>query len=223
MAVVTILSGAEQTEEEARAFCGRLEAGDILYFPVTPVPLASDDIRFLLGQQQADSSLHKNIAYKPNADRLSGFDAKTASPAAVERLHGIMRGYSGSVVQFLARFLAPYRSSWKLDYASFRPLRKKRVATCRSAAATTCCIPTPFRRGPRMGRASCGSSITFTRRVRATGLSAIHSMRLFANLSRAILRPGRARPSPAWGRPQGAPLASVRRCLLLSARRTTIS
>jgi hypothetical protein len=125
MAVVTILSGAEQTEEESRAFCGRLEAGDILYFPVTPVPLAADDIRFLLGQQQADSSLHKNIAYKPNVDRLSGFDAKTASPAAVERLHGIMRGYSSSVVQFLARFLAPYQSSWKLDYASFRPLEEE--------------------------------------------------------------------------------------------------
>jgi hypothetical protein len=120
MAVVTV-SGVAPTPDASRAFCAQLEAGEILYFPATPIPLPADDIRFLLGQQQADSSLHKNIAYKPNSDRLSGFDAKTASPAAVERLHGIMRGYSQSVVQFLGRFLAPYQAHWTLDYASFRP------------------------------------------------------------------------------------------------------
>ena len=122
MPVVSVAGTASQpTLEESRAHCAQLEAGDILYFPATPIPLAAGDIAFLLGQQQADSSLHKNIAYKPNSDRLSGFDAKTASPAAVERLHAIMRGYSALVVQFLSRFLAPYQAHWKLDYASFRP------------------------------------------------------------------------------------------------------
>jgi hypothetical protein len=122
MAVVTIPAGSlAPTPEQSRAWCAQLEAGDILYFPKTPVPLTADDTSFLLGQQQADSSLHKNIAYKPNVDRLSGFDTKTANPAAVERLQSIMRGYSNSVVQFLARFLAPYQAHWKLDYASFRP------------------------------------------------------------------------------------------------------
>ncbi|MFZ0272100.1 MAG: Kdo hydroxylase family protein [Acidobacteriaceae bacterium] len=122
MAVVSIPSSSlTPTPNESRAFCGQLEAGDILYFPETPVPLASGDISFLLGQQQADSSLHKNIAYKPAIDRLSGFDSKTADPAAIERLQSIMRGYSNSVVQFLTRFLAPYQQHWKLDYASFRP------------------------------------------------------------------------------------------------------
>jgi hypothetical protein len=109
------------TPDEARAWCAQLEAGDILYFPQSPVPLTADDTSFLLGQQQADSSLHKNIAYKPAIDRLSGFDAKTANPAAVERLQRIMRNYSSSVVQFLTRFLSPYQAHWKLDYASFRP------------------------------------------------------------------------------------------------------
>ncbi len=122
MAVITIPSTSlTPAPEESRAFCGQLEAGDILYFPKTPVPLAADDISFLLGQQQADSSLHKNIAYKPNLDRLSGYDPRTASPAAVQRLQRIMRGYSSAVVQFLALFLAPYQQHWKLDYASFRP------------------------------------------------------------------------------------------------------
>jgi hypothetical protein len=122
MSVITIPNTAlTPTPEQSRAFCAQLEAGDILYFPQTPVPHAPDDTSFHLGQQQTDSSLHKNIAYKPAIDRLSGFDAKTADPAAVQRLHQIMRGYSSSVVQFLARFLAPYQQHWKLDYASFRP------------------------------------------------------------------------------------------------------
>ncbi|HTX40203.1 MAG TPA: Kdo hydroxylase family protein [Acidobacteriaceae bacterium] len=122
MAVVTIPAEAvNPAPEQARAWCARLEAGDILYFPQTPVPPDPGDAGFLLGQQQADSSLHKNIAYKPNVDRLSGYDAKTASPAAVERLHGIMRKYSQSVVAFLTKFLSPYEANWQLDYASFRP------------------------------------------------------------------------------------------------------
>ncbi|MGA7886671.1 MAG: Kdo hydroxylase family protein [Acidobacteriaceae bacterium] len=120
MAVVTIPAGTVSPEQK-RAWCAQLEAGDILYFPQSPVPLSADDTSFLLGQQQTDSSLHKNIAYKPNVDRLSGFDAKTASPAAVERLHDAMRRYSHSVVAFLADFLAPYQANWQLDYASFRP------------------------------------------------------------------------------------------------------
>lgn len=120
MAVVPVASLAP-TPDQARAWCAALEAGEILYFPQTPVPLPPDDVSFLLGQQQTDSSLHKNIAYKPNIDKLSGFDAKTASPAAIERLHRIMRNYSQSVVAFLTGFLSPYKANWQLDYASFRP------------------------------------------------------------------------------------------------------
>ena len=126
MALVTIPSNAlTSTSDGALAWCAQLEAGAILYFPQSPVPLTADDTSFLLGQQQADSSLHKNIAYKPNIDRLSGFDTKVANPAAVERLQRIMRGYSNSVVQFLTQFLAPYGAHWKLDYASFRPLEEQ--------------------------------------------------------------------------------------------------
>lgn len=119
MALVTIPQEAQP--EHAREWCAQLEAGDILYFPQTPIAIPSDDLQFLLGQQQTDSSLHKNIAYKPNLDKLSGFDAKTANAQAVARLQGIMRQYSKSVAEFLAGFLSPYRANWQLDYASFRP------------------------------------------------------------------------------------------------------
>ena len=117
----SLADGRTPSEEQARAWCAQLEAGDILYFPETPIAIPKDDLAFLLGQQQTDSSLHKNIAYKPNIDKLSGVDTKTADAAAVGRLHSIMRGYSQAVVKFLTGFLSPYHANWRLDYASFRP------------------------------------------------------------------------------------------------------
>jgi hypothetical protein len=122
MALVTIVPGTAPepvVESEAQAWCRRLEAGDILYFPQTPILLPPDDLSFLLGQQQTGSTLHKNIAYKPNLDSVSGLD--DASPASVSQLKAIMRRYSQDVTRFLARFLLPYQGRWQLDYASFRP------------------------------------------------------------------------------------------------------
>ena len=116
----SLVDGRPPSDEQARAWCTQLEAGKILYFPQTPIAIVQGDLDFLLGQQQTDSSLHKNIAYKPNVDRLSGVDAK-ADAAAVTRLQTIMRGYSHAVVRFLTGFLSPYHANWKLDYASFRP------------------------------------------------------------------------------------------------------
>lgn len=108
-----------------REWCSRLEAGEVLYFPETPVPIPADDLKFLLGQQQTSSSLHKNIAYKPDRDKLSGVDQKSADASEVERMHQVMRRYSKSVENFLSEFLAPYQRRWRLDYASFRPLEEK--------------------------------------------------------------------------------------------------
>ncbi len=123
MAIVTISATdlATATPEQKRAWCERLEEGGIVFFPESPIPFAPGDLDFLRGQQQTDSSLHKNIAYKPRADELSGLDTRTANSEAVARLRGIMRGYSQSVTTFLTGFLAPYNAHWQLDYASFRP------------------------------------------------------------------------------------------------------
>ncbi len=117
----SLRGGRPPSEQQARAWCVQLEAGDILYFPRTPVGIPQDDLEFLLGQQQTDSSLHKNIAYKPKIDKLSGVDTKSADAAAVARLQSIMRRYSKQVTEFLTGFLSPYKANWQLDYASFRP------------------------------------------------------------------------------------------------------
>lgn len=108
-----------------RAWCAELEAGGVLYFPQTPLPIPAPDLQVLLGQQQTGSKLHKNIAYKPIRDELTGVDAKNASTEAVEQVHDIMRRYSASVAEFLAAFLAPYQKRWVMDYASYRPLEEQ--------------------------------------------------------------------------------------------------
>jgi hypothetical protein len=117
----TLVNEHSPSDELARKWCTQLEQGDILYFPQTPIAIPKSDLEFLLGQQQTDSSLHKNIAYKPNVDKLSGVDTNTADANAMARLQGIMREYSRAVTTFLTGFLAPYHANWKLDYASFRP------------------------------------------------------------------------------------------------------
>src|SRR6185437_2202866 len=126
MSLVTITateaaSPAKGNEARHREWCERLEEGSILFFPQSPIALSDSDLQFLRGQQQTDSSLHKNIAYKPKSNELTGVDSKTANPAAVDRLRSIMRSYSQSVTTFLTGFLSPYAGQWQLDYASFRP------------------------------------------------------------------------------------------------------
>src|ERR1700742_3611460 len=78
-------------------WCEQLEAGNVLYFPETPLPVSADDLAFLLERKQTDSGLHKNIAYKPELDKLTGVDEGSASADGMARLHSIMRWYSQSV------------------------------------------------------------------------------------------------------------------------------
>jgi hypothetical protein len=128
MPVETILPDALKSHgntDQTRTWCSRLEAGDVVYFPQTPVPIPADDLTFLLDQQQTSSSLHKNIAYKPDRDKLSGVDEKSTNPAEIVRMHEVMRRYSKSIEKFLTFFLSPYEHRWLLDYASFRPLEEK--------------------------------------------------------------------------------------------------
>lgn len=120
-----ITNSQSTTDSQAlRGWCAQLEAGSILYFPETPVPIPVQDLETLLGGHQTGSSLHKNIAYKPGVDKLSGVDDKGASTADIEKLHAVMRRYSASVAAFLAEFLAPYQRRWQLDYASYRPIEE---------------------------------------------------------------------------------------------------
>ncbi len=110
-------------EGDRGRFCRDLEEGRILFFPETPFPMAPEDIRFLLGQEQTDAQYHKNIAYRPKQHRVTGAAGKSAEDR--KRLLEVMAAYSRNVTEFLTRLLSPYASRWRLDYASFRPRQEK--------------------------------------------------------------------------------------------------
>lgn len=101
---------------------GRLERGDILFFPRIPFAFPVEDQAFLLGIRQIESSHHKNIAYRPNQDRVSNFTKKAADQ---ERLRTVLRDFSTNVRRFISVFLPPYVTGWRLDYASFRPMEEQ--------------------------------------------------------------------------------------------------
>lgn len=107
--------------QRSRQYCQQLETGHILFFARTPFTLPEADLLFLRTVRQASSAYHKNIAYRPLQDRVTGFaDGK----AEGDRLRAVFRTYSRAVIDFVATFLAPYAPTWRIDYASFRPLEE---------------------------------------------------------------------------------------------------
>jgi len=98
-----------------------LEAGNVLYFPVTPFAFAEESKEYLRHIHFAGGAVHKNVAYRPASDRVTGLETDAAQ---LQRLRAILGEYSRSVVKFTAELLPPYAASWKLDYASFRPVEE---------------------------------------------------------------------------------------------------
>jgi hypothetical protein len=111
------------TEDRAREACRNLEAGHIMFLPASPVEILTEDRELLLGRKQSSSAYHKNIAYRPLEDRITGLDRDEAQEA--EELRRILRDYSQRSMEFLRTFLAPYANKWKLEFASFRPIEEK--------------------------------------------------------------------------------------------------
>lgn len=112
-----------QGEASRTKWCEELEAGNILFFPKTPFNFPQEQIDFLLQQRQGGSKARKNIAYKPQVDKITNHDAN--DPASAEKLRVALRSYSKTVTGYLSELLAPYAKAWKLDYASFRPFQEK--------------------------------------------------------------------------------------------------
>jgi hypothetical protein len=94
-----------------------LEAGNILYFPRTPFDLPEEDRAALRATAQVAGSHHKNIAYRPAQDKVTGFD----SGADAQKLHDALRSYSRRALDFLRGLLPRYMADCRIDYASFRP------------------------------------------------------------------------------------------------------
>lgn len=118
MELVTITNTGSELSPEAYE---KLESGNVIFFERMPIEFSEEDDRFLLSQRQTHARYHKNIAYRPRQDVLTG----VASGGDSERLRGLMRSFSEQSVRLLSRLLARYASTWKLDYASFRPFEEE--------------------------------------------------------------------------------------------------
>ncbi len=110
-------------KENKHKYCEELENGNILFFSEVPFSFPQAEIDFLLKQRQGGSKARKNIAYKPQIDKITNHDA--GDPVAADQLKTILRNYSQRVTDFLKILLSPYAAHWKHDYASFRPFQEK--------------------------------------------------------------------------------------------------
>jgi len=102
---------------------GALEQGNILFLPRLPFDLPAQDQEFLRNIQQTSRSYHKNIAYRPESGKVTGFDANAVSDA--DRLRSILEHFSRSATGFLNKLLPRYMESGHLDYASFRAIEEE--------------------------------------------------------------------------------------------------
>ena len=99
-----------------------LEAGNVLFFPSCPFAFPEEEKEFLRNINFAGGAVHKNVAYRPSSDRVTGVQLDGEKTA---RLLSILREFSRSVVWFASQLLPEYAPHWKLDYASFRPLEEE--------------------------------------------------------------------------------------------------
>jgi len=119
-----IPSSLAEPADRARWLGEQLESGHILFFPESPFRLPPDDRDFLLGLRQTSAAFHKNIAYRPLEDRLTGLD-KGEPEERAQRLRATLRRFSEEVTERLGELLPAYAGNWRRDFASFRPLEER--------------------------------------------------------------------------------------------------
>ena len=103
--------------------CENLERGNILLLSSTPYHPVPEDADFLRSQRQTETASHKNIAYKPNRKVMTGANENSSQEAV--RLKAILAEYSRGALETLGRLFTPYAASWRVDYASFRPVEEE--------------------------------------------------------------------------------------------------
>jgi hypothetical protein len=101
------------------ALAARLEAAELVYYPVCPFSLPEGDDRDFLLAQGLGGRAHKNISYDPATGRASGFRRLPATQA--ERLRGLLAEFAEAATCWLAATLPAYAAAWRRDRVSFRP------------------------------------------------------------------------------------------------------
>jgi hypothetical protein len=119
MSAAENLSAQQPRVDKNGSLEGRLERGEIGYYPVCPFALPEGDDRQFLLEQRLASRAHKNISFDPNTGRLGGFHQ--TSPAQAEQLRELLASFQKSATEWLAGTLPSYAKSWRLDQVSYRP------------------------------------------------------------------------------------------------------
>lgn len=116
------VSAAELSKSGPRDLSDRLERGEIIYFPETPVPLPSPEEAELLRNELGARLQRKNVSYYVEAKRLKGIKN---DPALAEKVEGILARRSATVQQFLRKVMPELTAQWTVGTTSFRPLQEK--------------------------------------------------------------------------------------------------
>ncbi len=139
-------------DARAREACQQLEAGGILYFSAPPFEFTDADREFLVAQRRADSSVHKNVSYRPSEDALRGFEGSSEVTAASAAGLAELFAACCSVCPRISDALR-WRATRSITPAFVRS--KKMAAHSRCTSATTCFTWTPSPAAPRTAAASC--------------------------------------------------------------------
>lgn len=100
-----------------------LEAGSIVYFPQTPVPVPSEDDLAFIRQDLPKLLKLKNISYHPEAGNIRGLDSDDAQVA--ERVQRILLSVSNDISAFLTRVSPRLTKNCTVGTCSIRPLEEK--------------------------------------------------------------------------------------------------
>ncbi len=103
--------------------CRRLEQGNILVLNPSEFAPSAEDGTFLREQRQTIGGTHKNIAYKPHLDKVTGVRMESADSA--DRTRRVIADYSRGALKIMSGLFPHYARHWKVDYASFRPVEEQ--------------------------------------------------------------------------------------------------
>jgi len=99
-----------------------LEAGQVVYFPKSPVELPNEtELEWLRSGLNADLKA-KNISYHPESDSVPRFEADAQTKARVE---GLLRRHGERVAEFWRRCLPDFIADYTFGTTSFRPVEEK--------------------------------------------------------------------------------------------------
>lgn len=100
-----------------------LEAGSIVYFPQSPVPIPGDEDLSFIREDLPGLIKLKNISYHPEAGGIRGLDSE--DPAVAERIERILVTVSDDISAFLGQVAPRLTRNATIGTCSIRPLEEK--------------------------------------------------------------------------------------------------